>query len=88
MTSLNSKLLEKVKKTRRLISTDDYNQMMLARIFKPEEKLELINGQLIQINPIHSFHATSVRKIHKYLYRILGDNLEISIQNPIQIILG
>ena len=85
MTPLNSNILEKVKRTRRLISSDDYNQMMLAGIFKPEEKLELINGQLIQMSPIHSFHATTVRKNQQYLYKILGDDLEISIQNPIQI---
>lgn len=67
---------------KRLFTVADYHKMGEVGIL-PEQGVELINGEIIQMNPIGSRHAKIVKKLNRILGKLLGDEAIISIQDPI-----
>ena len=67
---------------RRLFSVTEYHKMGEVGIL-PERGVELINGEIVEMSPIGSKHAKTVKKLNKILGVLLGDEAIISIQDPI-----
>lgn len=44
-----------------------------ARVFAPAARLELIEGEIIEMAPIGSRHAAVVMALDRFLVRIVGD---------------
>lgn len=57
---------------RRDITVEDYHRMADAGIFGPEERVELIDGELIEMAPIGNPHWTRHAIITNYLNGVLG----------------
>jgi Uma2 family endonuclease len=70
---------------RRLFSVDEYHRMAKAGIFGPEERVELIEGEIIEMSPIGPRHAGCVINLNRLLVTRLGDRAVISPQNPVVI---
>ena len=66
-------------------SVDDYYKMAEAGILTEDERLELLNGEIIEMSPIGSRHAHSVNWINHLLVTLLGTRAWISIQNPLRL---
>lgn len=63
-------------------------KMYEAGIFKPEEKIELINGEPFMMIPIGFRHMKTVDKLNKILNSLISQEslpYVVSIQNPIKI---
>ncbi len=71
---------------RRLISVEDYHRMIDAGILGPQDRVELIEGQIIEMAAIGSWHAAYVDKIDTLLKKLLGEEAIVRTQNPIQIV--
>ncbi|MBY5958907.1 Uma2 family endonuclease [Membranicola marinus] len=71
--------------TKRLINTEEYYKMGETGVFRPDEKIELINGEIINMAPIGSNHAAIVRQLSSILARSFTDEIIISSQQPIHI---
>lgn len=70
---------------RTLITVDKYHQMLRARIFGEDDRIELLNGELITMSPIGIPHVTLVNRLNTALVpKVLGRAI-VSIQNPIQL---
>jgi Uma2 family endonuclease len=69
----------------RLLTTEEYQQMAEMGILTQEDKVELIEGQIVEMSPIGSQHATYVNKITALFIRLLPEEFITSIQNPIVI---
>ncbi len=67
----------------RKISAEDYHKMIEADILHEDDRVELINGQIVEMSPIGSRHAACVNKINRLLMGLLGDFVIVSVQNPI-----
>ena len=70
---------------RRLFSVDDYHRMADAGIFGPDERVELIDGEIIEMSPIGPRHAGCVINLNRLLFTRLGERAVISPQNPVTI---
>lgn len=70
---------------KRLISVSEYHQMAKAGILKENDRVELIQGEIIQMSPIGSMHSAYVNRINALLNQHLGGQAIISVQNPIQL---
>lgn len=66
-------------------TVDEYHRMGEAGIFGPEERVELIDGEIIQMSPIGPRHAGRVNRANAALLRALGDRAVLSPQNPVQL---
>ncbi len=67
---------------KRLITVSDYHKMAEAGIL-PERGIELINGEIVEMSPKGSKHTQIVKKLTKILGLALGDDVILSIQDPI-----
>lgn len=74
-----------VERPRRLFTVDEYHRMADAGIFGPEERVELIEGEIIQMSPIGPRHAGCVINLTRLLVTRLGDRAVVSPQNPVVI---
>lgn len=70
---------------RRLFTVDEYHRMAEAGIFGPEERVELIEGEIIEMSPIGPRHAGCVINFNRLLMMRLGDRVVLSPQNPVVI---
>lgn len=60
-----------------------------AGIFAEGERVELIEGEVVEMNPIGSRHMRCVNELNWLLGRQIGDDgLRVSVQNPIKLNAG
>ncbi|WP_162417829.1 Uma2 family endonuclease [Cyclobacterium roseum] len=70
---------------KRLISVDEYHQMGEIGILKPDDRLELIHGEIYERSPIGSKHASIVNKLASLLNELFKNKAVVGVQNPVQI---
>src|SRR4051812_31396665 len=66
---------------RRLFTVDEYYEMARVGILKPDERVELLDGEIVPMNPIGSPHAWCVNRLNNRFTRI-DDRCKIAVQNP------
>lgn len=74
-----------VQLARRLFTVDEYDEMIERGVFKPEERLELINGEIIEMAPIGVRHAGCVTNLSTLFHEQLGRSVVVWVQNPIHL---
>src|SRR5204863_5047624 len=74
-----------VEVTKKLFTVDEYYQMAAAGILGPEDRVELIDGEIIQMSPIGDRHAINVNRTTRIFIDSLKDRAVVSIQNPLQL---
>lgn len=55
-----------------------------AGVFAPDQRLELIDGEIIEMSPIGSRHAGTVNRLIR-IFSDLGDRAVVAAQNPARI---
>ncbi len=68
---------------RKLLTCEEYHAMTASGILSEEDKLELINGELIFRSPIGPKHRSVVERIDALLQRALQENAIVFTQSPI-----
>jgi Uma2 family endonuclease len=74
-----------VNPTKHLTNIDEWRRLGEADIFPPESRLELINGEILEMAPIGFNHAGHLNRINKLFTRLVPDNVIASVQNPLQL---
>ncbi|MDQ3801066.1 MAG: Uma2 family endonuclease [Acidobacteriota bacterium] len=64
---------------------DDYYKMIELGILKDYEKAEIIEGELIRKMTVGDRHAATVNILNRIFSRSLGDEILVSVQNPIRL---
>lgn len=70
---------------RRVFSVDDYYRMVEVGLLREDERVELIEGEVIKMSPIGSRHAACVARLTKLFSRLTGDGAIVWVQNPIRL---
>jgi Uma2 family endonuclease len=65
------------------ISVDDFHRMAEAGIFGPDDRVELVDGELIAMAPIGTKHAACVAQLARLFWSRSGDRAVIWPQNPL-----
>ncbi len=68
---------------RRLFTVDEYDRLIEAGFFGPEERLELVDGEIITMSPIGTRHASCVLRISDQLAQRLRARALLSVQCPL-----
>lgn len=71
--------------SRYYFSVAEFERMGEAGVFTKDARLELIEGEIIEISPIGSRHAACVNFLSRFLNRTVGDIALVSTQNPIRL---
>jgi Uma2 family endonuclease len=69
---------------RRLFTVDEYYAMAKHGILKPDERVELLDGEIVPMNPIGSPHYWCVNRLNGTLAG-LSDRAVIAIQGPLRL---
>ena len=72
----------------RLWSREEYDRLIAEGMFHPEERLELIEGEIIQMSPQGSNYATAVTLVENALRTVFGENYVVRIQMPLALSSG
>jgi Uma2 family endonuclease len=70
---------------RHRLDVDDYHRMGEAGIFGDNKRIELIDGELIDMAPIGQGHVAIVNRLTRTLILTSGDPAIVSPQNPIRL---
>jgi Uma2 family endonuclease len=71
--------------TRRPFTVAEYYRMGKAGILKHDERVELIEGEVIQMPPIGGPHASRVDRITRLFGRSLDEVAQIRVQGPLRL---
>lgn len=64
-------------------TVDQYHQMGEAGVFRPEDRVELIDGEIIEMNPIGDAHAGGVNRLNLTFVERLARRALVAPQNPV-----
>ncbi|MBL8203790.1 MAG: Uma2 family endonuclease [Blastocatellia bacterium] len=70
---------------RRKFTVEQYYQMAATGILAPDERVELIEGEIIEMSPIGPRHAHCVDQITELIREKLGRTIYLRAQNPIRL---
>ena len=65
-------------------TVDDFMLMGEAGIFPHEARVELIDGEVIELNPIGPPHSGRVMRLNAMIHRVLGDRMLLSVHSPFE----
>ena len=71
--------------TRHKLDVDDYHRMAEAGIIGWKERVELIEGELIDMAPIGNDHAYTVDGLNRMLVLACEGKAVVSVQNPVRL---
>ena len=70
---------------RRQFTVAEFERMAESGILAADDRVELIEGEIVAMTPVGTRHAACVRRLDAILNRRLGQHVQVSVQNPIQI---
>jgi Uma2 family endonuclease len=68
---------------RHRITVEEYERMIAANVWPEDERLELIEGELVRMSPINAPHAAAVKRLTELLRDRLGKRALVGVQDPI-----
>jgi Uma2 family endonuclease len=66
-------------------TVSEYERMGETGMFPPDARVELIEGEIIEMSPIGSRHAACVKLLNLILIQQVGDKAIVSTQDPIRL---
>ena len=70
---------------RRLLTVDEYHRMGEAGILTEDDRVELIEGELVAMAPIGSEHIAASNALTRLLVLAIGDRGIVSVGNPVRL---
>ena len=66
-------------------TVDEYYRMGDSGILKQGDRVELIEGEIVDMVPVGSAHVGVVNRLNRLLVQALGDRAIVSVQNPVRL---
>lgn len=70
---------------RRPITVEEYHRMGELGFFGPEERVELLDGELIAVPPVGESHASAIERLNWYFITRLGERAGVRPQLPTRV---
>lgn len=67
------------------LSVAEYHRLADVGVLGEDDRVELIDGEIVQMSPIGRRHAAMVRRANRYLTGQAGNTFLVDIQNPLQL---
>src|SRR2546422_8968847 len=68
---------------RRRFTVEEYHRMGEVGIFHEDDRVELIEGEIVEMSPIGRLHAGTVDRLNHLFASRLGGRAIVRVQNPI-----
>jgi Uma2 family endonuclease len=70
---------------RHQITVDQYYQMAQVGLLSAEDRVELIEGEIIDMAPIGSAHASTLRTLAELFREAVGKQAIVAVQDPVRL---
>jgi Uma2 family endonuclease len=70
---------------RHRFTADEYERMGAAGLFAESDRVELIEGEIVETTPIGSRHAACVDRLNRMFSTAVGERAIVRIQSPIRL---
>lgn len=70
---------------RRPFTVNEYHRIAEAGVLGEDDRVELIEGEIVEMTPIGARHARCVTVLSHLLHRQVGDRFIVTVQNPIRL---
>jgi Uma2 family endonuclease len=70
---------------RHRLTVADYYRMGEAGVFSPDARVELIEGEVIDMAPIGTKHGSTVKRLNSLLTAAVGSRAIVSVQDPLRL---
>lgn len=70
--------------TRRKFTVEEYHLLARAGILKEDDRVELLEGEIVEMSPIGSRHAACVDRLNRVFSR-LGERTIVRVQSPLRL---
>ena len=70
---------------KRLFTVDEYYRMAEVGILDPDARVELLEGEIVEMSPVGVRHVACVNRANALFVKHFGDRGVVSIQNPVQL---
>jgi Uma2 family endonuclease len=74
-----------VERSRRLFTADEFERMAEAGVFREDERLELIHGEIVEMSPIGPGHGACIACLNKRFVLGVGDRAVVWIQSSARV---
>lgn len=71
--------------TRRALTVAEYHRMGEVGILHEDDRVELIEGELVAMTPIGSNHSGTINTLTRALVMAVGNRGVVAVQNPVQL---
>jgi Uma2 family endonuclease len=68
---------------RHVFTVDDLDRMVVAGVFGPDERVELLDGEIVDVSPLGPEHAWAGDALHRLLARAYGEAAWLRDQRPL-----
>ncbi|MGH9068171.1 MAG: Uma2 family endonuclease [Acidimicrobiales bacterium] len=66
-------------------TVDEWHRMGEAGLFGEDARVELMDGEVVQMSPIGSRHFDCVNRLNRLLVLAVGERAVVSVQNPVRL---
>ena len=70
---------------RHRFTVEEYYQMIGAGVFTEDDRVELIEGEIIEMAAIGFHHAACVKRLNRLLSANIGEDVILGVQDPIHL---
>jgi Uma2 family endonuclease len=74
-----------VQLARRLFTVEEFHRMGKAGVFSEDDRVELLEGEIVQMTPIGSRHAACVDRLNRLFSQRVGERAIVRVQNPVRL---
>ena len=71
--------------TKHRFTVDEYYRMAETGVLKPGARVELLEGEIIDMAPIGSFHGGVTNRLIRFFTKLSQDRWLVSAQNPVRL---
>jgi Uma2 family endonuclease len=71
--------------TKHQFNVDDYYRMAEAGVLKPDARVELLDGEIIDMSPIGPFHGGVAWRLSRLFNKLSNDRWFVWSQNPVRL---
>jgi Uma2 family endonuclease len=72
-------------RARRLFTIEEYVRMAETGILRDDDRVELIEGEIVEMSPIGDPHAAFVVNLTHLLVNAVGDRARVRVQGPVRV---
>ena len=70
---------------RRRFTVEEFHQMAAAGILGEDDRVELLEGEIVRMSPIGKGHAACVKRLNRWFGERLAGRVLVSVQDPIRL---